>query len=326
MAKGRTVEDQLAKVSALRGMGAGVLATALGKFLESKINLVAAKAADIAREAGVKSLEGKLAEAFWRFMKDPAKTDKGCAAKKAIAEALYEMGCESPAARDVLLAGVKHVQVEPGWGENAETGGELRGVSALGLVRMAHRDVMTILVDLLMDTSFQARMIAARAIAYAGRDEGALLLRLKLLAGDSQEGVLAECLTALGRLGGIKSLEFIGRYLDDPEEPGLFGAAAMAIGEMRRKEGFDVLKQTWEAAFDTEMREQLLLPIALCRLPESVDFLVGVIQNGVEKLAQGAVEALAIYKHDSAVRERVEKAVRGRGAAGIIEGFGKAFA
>src|SRR5436190_16795880 len=100
------VEQTLAQMNAFRGLSGSVVAGELAKFLASKSHLVAAKAADLAREGGHKSLEPQLAEAFARFMKNPHETDRGCAAKQAIVNALYELGCD---AEGIFLAGIRHV-------------------------------------------------------------------------------------------------------------------------------------------------------------------------------------------------------------------------
>jgi hypothetical protein len=160
MPKLPSIEQSLSQLNALRGMGAAV-ANELQKFLVSKTNLIAAKAADLIREANLKSLEPQLAEAFNRFMQNPSTTDKGCAAKQAIVNTLYELGCD---AQDVFLVGIRHVQKEGAWGKPVDTAAELRGLCALGLVRMAYRDVMSELVDLLVDPE----PVAAAAIEALG--------------------------------------------------------------------------------------------------------------------------------------------------------------
>src|SRR4051794_10661581 len=151
MAKGRSVEEVLAELGALRGSaGAGVLAEVLPRYLANKSNLVVARAAEVAGKGELKALQADLVAAFWRFMEKAAKTDPGCAAKKAVVEALYEMGL---AEREVFLAGIHHVQNEPRWGGESDTAAELRGVSAMGLVRVGYPDVMNELVELMMDAS-----------------------------------------------------------------------------------------------------------------------------------------------------------------------------
>src|SRR5689334_15513984 len=113
MAKGRSVEDSFAQLAALKSGGPAVLAETLPKFLSSKAHLIVSKAADLAREKQVKSLQPHLVEAFDRFMERPTETDKGCEAKQAIANALYEMGCD---AADLFLTGIRHRQLEGSYG------------------------------------------------------------------------------------------------------------------------------------------------------------------------------------------------------------------
>jgi HEAT repeat protein len=306
MAKGRSVEDTFAQLAALKSAGPAVLAEMLPKFLSSKINLIVAKAADLAREKEVKSLQPQLTEAFDRFMDRPSETDKGCEAKQAIANALYEMGCD---AADLFLTGIRHRQPEGSYGPPVDTAAELRGICALGLVRMAYRDAMNELVDLLTDESHQSRIMAARAIAYAGRDEGALLLRLKILVGDPVEDVVAECLIALGNLSRAKALPFIRKYLDS-RSPMIAESAALALGEMRNANALSALLEQWER--DPFTCKSLALPIALSRLPQSQEFLINVVAQAKEEIAAAAVEALRIYRHDDALRARVRAAVEGR--------------
>ncbi|HEY2843561.1 MAG TPA: hypothetical protein VGJ09_07930, partial [Bryobacteraceae bacterium] len=66
-------------------------ATELSKALSSKANVLVARAGDIIREARLTSFVDPMITAFDRFMVDAASTDKGCAAKTAIARALYEL-------------------------------------------------------------------------------------------------------------------------------------------------------------------------------------------------------------------------------------------
>jgi hypothetical protein len=319
MAKSRPVEATLSELAALKAAGPALLAEALPKYLASKTNLIVAKAADLAREACLASLQPHLADAFTRFMHRPAETDKGCAAKQAIASALYETGCDAEA---VFLAGIRHVQPENAYGRPVDTAAELRGLCALGLVRMAYQDVMTELTDLLVDPSPQARIMAARALAYAGRDDGALLLRLKILNGDDDSDVTAECLVALGALARGKAIPFLRKYLDH-QNPTLAEAAALALGEMRHAEALALLFEQW--ARDPFARQRLALPIALSRLPQSADFLIQAVREQKEEIATAGVEALRIYRHDDAVRAAVAAAVDARNIAALTDRFHKSF-
>lgn len=321
MAKARSVEDTLAELGALRGSGAGVLAEILPKYLANKSNLIAARAADMARTANATSLADALTAAFWRFMENPAKTDPGCFAKKAIVEALYELAAP---AKDVFLAGIKHVQPEPRWGGDGDTAAEVRGLSAMGLVRTGYPDVMNELVELLMDRSHQARILAARAVAYTGWDKGALLLRLKILAGDREPEVTAECLLALARIERTRALDFVKRYLATPDDS-ISGAAALALGEMRHASALAVLLERWAHDPAVDARRGLVLPIALSRLPESIEFLINVLNDASEPLAVAVIEALRIYRHDDATRARLRAAVDARNSHRLRNAFEEHF-
>src|SRR5215831_14069069 len=92
------------------------------KALESKSNLVAAKAAKIADETRVGDLVPKLAAAFDRFLQ---KGDKGCAALNALARALVNLDYEDD---ELFRRGMKHVQMEPVYGGSEDVAAELRGI------------------------------------------------------------------------------------------------------------------------------------------------------------------------------------------------------
>src|SRR5205823_1584216 len=159
---------------------------------------------------------------------------------------------------DVFLIGIHHVQMEPVWGASKDAAAELRGICALGLVRIAHRDSLLHVTDLLTDPEPQARIIAARALAYSGHDSAALPLRVKLRSGDREPEVTSECITALMKLAPQKSIELVAEFLEDPDEM-IREAAALALGESRRREAFDILQDHVEHNPDPERRRPLLL-------------------------------------------------------------------
>jgi HEAT repeat protein len=167
--------------------------------------------------------------------------------------------------------------------------------------------------------------MAVRALAYANQDSGALLLRLAILKGDRDDRVIAEALSAVAQISGIKALEFLRRFLDSNAEGSLFSAAAMAIGEMRHADALEALLTVWRESMMREIREALLLPIALCRLPAAIDFLIGVVADYPEALACGAIEALSIYQHDPQQRARIEAAARTRGEVSVTRKFDRSF-
>ena len=157
----------------------------------------------------IESLTPDLAAAFERFLDQPVKSDPGCAAKAAIADALYRIGAIES---DVYLKGVRHVQMEPVWGGRADTATQLRGTCALALVRVHHPDFLVELGDLLADREAPVRRMAAQALAYSESAGAVPLLRLKALVGDDDPQVVGECLLALLRIAPRDSVEFAARF------------------------------------------------------------------------------------------------------------------
>jgi hypothetical protein len=69
----------------------------------------------------------------------------------------------------------------------------------------------------------------------------------------------------------------------------------------------------------------LLLAIAITRLPAALDFLLEVLaaKNGAGAIA--ALTALAIHKHNPAIRERIAAVVEKKDVAELHEKFTKEF-
>jgi HEAT repeat protein len=280
----------------------------LQRALSSKVNHVVARAADIVGELIVTELESDLVDAFDRFMNNAAKIDPGCAAKTAIAEALYRMEAYQP---DLLLQGIGHIQEEPVYGGKEDTAAKLRGICGLGLVRIHYPNVMILLAHLLADPEVDARISAARAIGYSGQAEGIPLLRFKALSGDPNPQVLCECFSSLIVLDPDPSLAFVAGFLQS--DAAVFQeAAAVALGESQLVQALPFLETAWEDAVDAELRRTFLLGIALLRQERAIDFLLKLVAEGTQFRSQEALEALAIYREDSSIWVRVEEALESR--------------
>ena len=309
MAKRRGLEQRLAALAELRTDPSSDLAieqlrTALG----SKTNSLAARAAQIAGDFEIMDLEMDLVLAFERFMANPTKTDPGCQAKHAIADALYSMGS---AAENVFLRGIRHVQMEPAWGGKVDIAAGLRGACALGLVRMNYPEVMVELAQLLADADRTARISAVRAIRYTGQLEGVPLLRFKVLSGDEDLEVLCECFGALLQLAPETSLSFVGDFIQD-DDVALAEAAALALGESRVRETFGVLSEGWVGALDPGLRNSILQAMAMLHSDEAIDFLLSLIIEESPVIAKKAIAALGVYRHDKRLFRRVRQAVEER--------------
>lgn len=303
---GRASEAQIAALNELRADPTTPEARLqLSRALSGKSNHVAAKAARIVGEAELQALEPELVRAFHRFLVEPLKSDKGCAAKTAMAQALADMRCP---AEEVFLAGIRHIQRESTWGGAVDTAGELRAACGMGLACMGYRQVFEELVPLLVDPEPAARAGAARAIACAEGSEGALLLRLKILHGDPEPSVIGECFAALLAMEPQKSLSFVAGFLDSAEAA-IPEAAAMALGGSRALAAFETLRKRWEKGASGDFRSALLLGIALIRQEPALQFLLGLITDRDTTTAGDAVTALAIYREDEQIRSRVAAAV-----------------
>jgi HEAT repeat protein len=308
MAKG--ADQQLARLNSLKGDVAE-----LQKGLEAKSNIVVARAAELIAQGKLGQLEKPLVDAFERLLHE---TDKGCIAKTAIAKALLELESRD---EDVLLAGARHVQMEPSFPRAMDVAAELRAACAVALVNMRSRRAMTILVHHLADKEPFVRAAAVRALSAHAGDAAEALIRFKLLVGDDDHAVVADAFPAVIAL--TRSTDPVEPFLDSADE-GLREAAILAIGESRLPRAFQLLRDRWNVEFDPEIRKLLAMSIALTRQPQAVTFLTGLVEQSDSKAAAIAVEALGMYRTDDAVRTKLSQIAQNRGG-GVLAAFNKAF-
>jgi HEAT repeat protein len=201
--------------------------------------------------------------------------------------------------------------LEPVYGGKEDTAAELRYVSAMGLVNTGYPDVMLELACLLADNVLDARIGAVRAIAHARQDAGIPLLRFKALIGDEDARVVYECFRALLDLSSQGSLPFVASFFDH-QNPAIAESAAMALGESRLEGALDVLKEGWENTLNQDLRRFILLAIAMLRHEEAIDFLLSLVENESQGIAQDAIEALEMYHEDEQIWERVQDIAEAR--------------
>jgi hypothetical protein len=109
MARSRKLEETLAKLAQIRDTPtseAGI--TTLREVLGSKNSVAVAQAAKMVGEFVIAQLIPELVAAFARMMVNPSQTDRGCLAKKEIAEALYRLEYSE---ESLFIQGIRHVQV-----------------------------------------------------------------------------------------------------------------------------------------------------------------------------------------------------------------------
>ncbi len=291
------------------------------KFLAHKSNLLVAKAAKLAAQHRRSELTHDLVAAFHRFMANPAQNDKRCAALTGIAEALYEMDYCEP---DIYLKGLKHIQMEASFGPPIDAAAALRGISAQALLRTRYKEAMSTIIPLLVDREPPARIGAVRALATNGGNTGALLLRLKVLTGDSEPEVIAECFLGLLNSAAEDSLRFVAEFLDT-EDQAISDAAIWALGQSRLPAAFEPLKAHWEKTIARDQRTTILSGIAMLRLEVGIEFLCSIIETENQTTATDALNALAAFKSNSSIREAVAAAVRKRRDKNLQATFAREF-
>jgi HEAT repeat protein len=316
-------ETQLAALDALKQeTDATLRESRLRLALHDKSNFVVARAARMAGEWECKRLIPDMIAAFDRFLKNPIKTDKGCAAKQAIAEALLELDYDG---EEVYLPGIRHIQLEPAYGPPEDTAELLRGKCAMGLVRIGYPNALVELTDLLVDKTPNARLAAVRAVGGVGGETAEMLLRLKALNGDSEPQIIGECFAVLLEIAPERSLDFVARYLE-LDDPWLANQAALILGESKIPLAFDILKRQWEASATTEQRRELLLPLALHRSDAAFHFLLRVIEEAHHSLACSALEHIQYGLSDDARRQALQRAVDTRNEETVTRQYQELFA
>lgn len=315
MAKSPSLQDRLSFLEQIQENPCSDEAIAiLQQTLNSKYPVAIAKAARLIYRNELRQLMPDLVANFDRFLENASTKDPNCLAKKAIAEALYRLEyCEET----IFIKGIRHIQMESVWGGKVDTAPGLRGVCALGLVRMNYANVMIELADLLADPEAEARIGAVKAIGYTDNPQGVPLLRLKVQLEDNDPQVMSECFLNLLKLAPTSSIDLIARFLDHPDAQ-ICEMAALALGESRLEEVLSILKDWQKRIRNAELQEVCFLAISMLRTEQAWEFLLSLIQSGSEADAKHAIAALGLYQQDKIFWERVRCAVETRGDSSLL--------
>ncbi len=313
----KVTERQLERVKELRALLAadaddrsGAIAE-LDKLLGSRSGYVGSRAAVAIAEAGLAELAPRLAEEFTRRLEEPLKRDPNCVTKLAIIEAMMALDeAGTPADQDVLLTGIRHVQMEPVFGGKVDTAIELRAACANGLVAIGYGGILFELARLLADPEPGARVQAARAIAASGAYGAEALLVHKTLCGDDESEVIYQTAAGLLQIAPDRGLA-IAEELVASGDAEVAGQVAHALGASRLEAAFDVLTQALEER--SELEAPVLAGLSAMRREEALAFLLGQIESGSSRRASLALEALAIHRHNEDLCARVGDAIDARG-------------
>ena len=293
---------------------------ALRQALRARSNFVVARAAKIAGELRLRALVPELTSAFARLMASPAKLDKTCAALTEIVSSLYELDYAEP---EIFLTAIHHIQMEGSFGPPVDVAAKMRGIAALGILRTRHPEAMREVVDLSADTWVPARLGAVRALASNGGDAGALLLRLKILAGESEPEVLGECFTGL-LSQGASALSFVAKYADS-EDSSIAETAILALGSSRLPGALEVLKAKWQRTVYGPLRKIILTAISLNRTEDAADFLLSLLETEHVTTAQDVLLALVAYRSHDRIRSAAEQIVHRRANPTLSDTFRREF-
>ena len=148
-----------------------------------------------------------------------------------------------------------------------------------------------------------------RAIAHTANLQAVPLLRYKARIGDPDPQVISECFTGLLSLAPQASLSLIASFLGKSPEIGEM--AALALGESRQPEAFEILRQWWQRTVTSELRLTGLLAIAMLRQDEALEFLLTLVATGNKRDREGAIGALKMYQSDAILWQRVQQAMAG---------------
>jgi len=306
----RGVEEQLDSLTRLRDAPPAEATAALRKALGDRVNLIVAKAARIAAERQFHALLPDLLQAFSRLFDDPVRRDPQCWGKTALAGALKDLGHSESGP---FLRGLRHKQMEPVWGGEADTAENLRGTCLLALVAcpdLERGEALRCFVDALTEKAHTIRIEAARALGQMAGDEGALVLRLKARLGDESAEVIGQVFDSILAIEGQRALPLLAGFLERANEAG--EEAALALGTSRLEGGFDLLRTTWDAARDRQFCAVLLRAISLSRLDAALEWLLELVRGGRLADALAALEALALHGGSEEIRQQVKEAAEGR--------------
>lgn len=323
MAK-RDIEGEIAQVARLREAAPDEAAKELRKALGSRVNLIAAKAAQVSGELQLRELIPDLLSAYDRSFENAVERDKQCAAKIAIARALAQLDYRE---YEPFLRGMRYRQMEASWGPPVDAAIPLRGICALGLAAcndLTRAQTFRHLIDPLMDPAAVVRVEAARAIAAMDGEEAALLLRLKARMGDEEPSVIGQVFDSLLEVEREGGLPFLAEFLRGGEEE-LQAEAALAAGSSRLEAGVDLLLEELARVRKQSVRDVMLRGLSASRQPRAIEFLVGLLSKESED-AVGALDALALHRESAAIREAVLGAVKGAGSQvqeRYLEKFGR---
>lgn len=301
-----SLEEWLAAVTRARRTEEGSEALGiLRSVLACRFPAAVARAAKAAGERELAVLAPELAEAFHRHLKSPEKSDKGCLAKTEIVDALQRLGVRDEA---LFRTALRVRQLEAAAGRPVDTAARMRGLAALGLVRIGSASAVVESADLIADAEPETRLLAVRALGAAGHPSALPALRVKLALGDPEPAVTTECVAAMMELDAEGSAQAVRRRLDaaDGEE---VEAILQGLGSVRGSESLHLLEQFCQDGGDASARAVALSAVVSMRTDAAVDLLLRWLREAPGTLAREVLHAMEAMRGDGAAVARIRQAV-----------------
>lgn len=309
--KSQSIDGKLATLAEIqREIDSGMITSLvepISAALKDRSNIVTAKGAQLCGRLMSRESIPDLLGSYERFLKNPAKSDKGCLAKSAIIKALYHLDFLEA---DFYRRHMTYQQPEPVWGGAEDTAVEIRSTCALGLAASNdHRAIMD-LVRLLHDNEPAVRQSAVRAVGTLAPGAAEASLRQKAISGDIAAEVIDECFRELLKINPDDSVDFVAEFLES-SMPGIREFAAFSLGESRDEKAFEIIKALMEESLIPKIHPHILIQaIGLARIEPAVDFLIELIRTGSPSDAEMAEKALSSYGRS--VQDRISEAMRER--------------
>jgi hypothetical protein len=83
---------------------------------------------------------------------------------------------------------------------------------------------------------------------------------------------------------------------------------------------FDLLNACWQR-HPIGLDDEILLAMAMLRLPASTEFLLEIVATGQDRAAHAALSALLIHRYDPSLRQRIAVAVKKNGSGSLLASF-----
>jgi hypothetical protein len=133
--------------------------------------------------------------------------------------------------------------------------------------------------------------------------------------------VLGECFTGLLAVAPDDSVSFVAGFLAHTDDA-VRELAALALGESRLDAALPPLKQAWDGVLVPEtLRRALLRAASAHRSEGATDWLLELVAEARAAVALDVLEALALYRHNSKLAQRLKAVLAERGDHELVDRF-----